>query len=265
MIDADDKVRLIHLLADSGLKHIEITSFVSPKWVPQLADAEIVVSKLKRVEGVRYTALTPNLKGFVRALEAGVDEVAVFAAASETFSIKNINCTIDESIDRFRPLLALAGKENIPVRGYVSCVAGCPYEGVIPPANVRHVASRLLELGCCEISLGDTIGIGEPNGIQGMLEIVMKTCRPETLAGHFHNTNGRAIENIKASLEMGLRTFDTAAGGLGGCPYAPGAKGNVDTGTVVSMLHRAGYQTGIDERKLEVAEAFASRMNRGQP
>ncbi|MCB1757541.1 MAG: hydroxymethylglutaryl-CoA lyase [Gammaproteobacteria bacterium] len=255
-----DKIRLIDLLSDSGLRKIEATSFVSPKWVPQMADASEVMAGIERKPGVAYTALTPNLKGFEAARKAGVSEVAIFAAASETFSRKNINCSIAESIERFRPVMAAASEAQIPVRGYVSCVVECPYEGAIAPAATLSVAEQLLALGCYEVSLGDTIGKGRAESIGNMLDAVLQEIPADKLAGHYHDTGGLALQNILVSLERGLRTFDAAVGGLGGCPYAPGAKGNVATGAVLQLLNERGFETGIDPAKLQLAENFVQKM-----
>lgn len=256
VIPAEQKIALIDLLSLAGFTKIEATSFVSPKWVPQLADAEEVLGGIDRVPGVAYAALTPNLKGLERALAAGADEVAIFGSASETFSRKNINCSIAESLQRFQPVMDAARAAGIPVRGYVSCVAGCPYEGDIAPEAVRDVAEKLLAMGCYEISLGDTIGRGSPETITTMLGAVMSSIPADKLAGHYHDTDNRALDNVRASLALGLRTFDSAAGGLGGCPYAPGAKGNVSTSSLARMLAADGWETGIDLEKLAAAEAY---------
>lgn len=252
-IPAANKIELINLLSDSGLQKIEATSFVSPKWVPQMADAAQVLAGISRKSSVAYTALTPNFKGYQAAHDARADEVAIFGAASETFSQKNINCSIEESLARFEPVVQQAKADGIPVRGYVSCVVECPYEGLISPETVTTVAAKLLEMGCYEISLGDTIGKATPENVARMLEAVLKVIPANLLAGHYHDTGNRALENIQTSLEMGLRTFDSAVGGLGGCPYAPGAKGNVATGAVLTLLSGSGYETGIDPIKLQAA------------
>jgi len=258
-----DKVRLVDALTACGFAKIEVTSFVSPKWVPQMADAAEVMAAISRRPGVRYTALTPNLKGYEAARKAGCDEVAIFAAASEGFSRKNINCSIAESLERFRPVMAAAAADGVPVRGYVSCVADCPYDGPTPPETVAQVTAWLLEMGCYQISLGDTIGSGTPETIAAMLDAALGVASADTLAGHYHDTRNRALENIAVSLEKGLRTFDAAVGGLGGCPYAPGAKGNVDTRAVVAMLDDQGYVTGIDREKLETVAAYAQGLRSG--
>jgi hydroxymethylglutaryl-CoA lyase len=256
IVATSDKITLIDMLSDAGFTKIEATSFVSPKWVPQMGDAADVMAGIKRMPGVTYGALTPNMKGFEAALAARVDEVAIFASASETFSQKNINCSIGESFARFAALMAAARDVGIPVRGYVSCVVACPYEGPIGAEAVLAVAERLVEIGCHEVSLGDTIGAGTPDTISRMLEQVLKFIPAEQLAGHYHDTGNRALANVEASLALGLRTFDSAVGGLGGCPYAPGAKGNVATGALVDLLHAGGFETGIDRQKLADAEAF---------
>ena len=259
IIPTAQKIALIDRLSSVGFKKIEATSFVSPKWVPQLADAADVMAGIHRAPCVTYAALTPNLKGFERALEAGVNEVAIFGAASETFSQKNINCSIAESLERFAPIMMAAQAAHIPVRGYVSCVVVCPYEGDIAPESVRDVAERLRTMGCYEVSLGDTVGKGTPETITAMLQAVLQAMPAAELAGHFHDTNNRALDNVRASLELGLRTFDSAIGGLGGCPYAPGAKGNVSTTALANMLAKDGWETGLDLEKLAEAEAFLTR------
>lgn len=260
MIGTQAKIELVDLLSDCGFECIEVTSFVSPKWVPQLADAAQVMAGIERRAGVRYAALTPNLKGFEAARMAGADEVAIFASASESFSLQNINCSIDESIERFRPVVAASREHGIPVRGYVSCVVECPYEGAVPPTSAAGVARRLHELGCYEISLGDTIGKATPEAVDRMLAAVLAELPATMLAGHFHDTSGRALENIAVSLDRGLRVFDASAGGLGGCPFAPGAKGNVDTLAVDGYLKERGFETGLDANNLARAAAFARTL-----
>jgi hydroxymethylglutaryl-CoA lyase len=259
-IGTAEKIRLVDLLSDCGFTKIEVTSFVSPKWVPQMADAAEVLAGITRKPGITYAALTPNMRGFEAALAAKADEVAVFASASEVFSQKNINCSIAESLERFAPVCGAARKAGVPVRGYVSCVTDCPYDGPTPPESVARVAGSLRAMGCYEVSLGDTIGAGTPETVARMLDAVLGVVRAEELAGHFHDTRGRALENIVVSLARGLRTFDSAAGGLGGCPYAPGAAGNVATEAVVAMLHRMGHETGIDEARLAEAARFAQSL-----
>lgn len=255
-----DKLTLIKQLGDAGVKRIEAGSFVSPKWVPQMADSDAVLQQLKRQAGVVYSVLTPNLKGFELALAAGADEVAIFGAASESFSQKNINCSIDESIERFIPLMEAAKKHNIPVRGYVSCVLGCPYEGDIAVSEVARVSEILYKMGCYEISLGDTIGVGTPNKARQMVEAVAKVVPVDKLALHFHDTYGQALANILACLETGVSVFDVSVAGLGGCPYAKGASGNLATEDLVYMLHGMGIDTGIDLAKLALAGDNISRV-----
>ena len=259
-IKTEQKVALVNMLSDAGFSKIEVTSFVSPKWVPQMKDAPLVMAGIRRQPSVSYAALTPNKMGYQFARRANASEVAVFAAASETFIQQNINCSIEESITRFEPIMALAEEDGVPVRGYISCVVGCPYEGEVTPTAVAKVTERLLALGCYEVSLGDTIGVGNPDKVNAMLDAVLKVSEPDQLAGHFHDTSGTALENIKASLTRGIRTYDSAIGGLGGCPYAPGAKGNVSTRAVVEMLHHDGYQTGIDTAALPDIESFVRQM-----
>ncbi len=240
------KITLVDLLTTVGFSHIEVTSFVSPKWVPQMADSSLVMAGIQRRDDIRYAALTPNIIGFDRAMEAGADEVAIFASASETFSQKNVNCSIAESINRFKPIMDAAGHLNIPVRGYISCVIACPYDGATKPQKVREVAERLLNIGCYEVSLGDTTGAGTPANIATLLETLTIAIPSTNLAGHYHDTGNHAIANVERSLEFGLRRFDSAVGGLGGCPYAPGAKGNVATLSLAKRLHELGWQTGLD-------------------
>ena len=244
------KVELIERLADAGLPAVEATAFVSPKWVPQMADHAEVLERLRRKPGVSYPVLTPNLKGFESARAAGATEVAVFGAASEAFSKKNINCSIAESLQRFQPIVELSLRHKIRVRGYVSCVLGCPYEGEVKPERVAEVAAALYEMGCYEVSLGDTIGVGTPGKARAMIEACARRVPLERLAGHYHDTYGQALANIYASLELGLSTFDASIAGLGGCPYAAGASGNVATEDVVYMLHGLGIETGVDLRRL---------------
>jgi len=244
------KVELIERLADAGLPAVEATAFVSPKWVPQMADHTEVLERIRRRPGVDYPVLAPNLKGFEAARAAGATEVAVFAAASEAFSKKNINCSIAESLERFRPVAEEAKKHGIKVRGYVSCVLGCPYEGEIAPARVANVAAALAEMGCYEVSLGDTIGTGTPGKTKAMIAACADRVPVRKLAGHYHDTYGQALANIYASLEAGVATFDASIAGLGGCPYAAGASGNVATEDVVYMLNGLGLRTGVDLDKL---------------
>jgi len=254
------KLELIDRLAAAGLREIEATSFVSPKWVPQMGDHDALMRALARRPGVRYPVLTPNLQGFQAAMDAGADYVAVFAAASEAFSKKNINCSIAESIERFLPVMAAARERGVSVRGYVSCVIGCPYEGPVAPDKVAEVAERLADIGCREVSLGDTIGVGTPASVQRMLEAVAARVPLDRLAGHYHDTYGMAVANLYASYAMGLRAFDASVGGLGGCPYAKGATGNVATEDVLFMLNGLGIETGIDIDRLVDAGAFISKV-----
>jgi hydroxymethylglutaryl-CoA lyase len=260
MIATADKIRLVDLLSRTGLGRIEVTSFVSPKWVPQMADAAAVMAGIRRVPGVRYTVLTPNLQGFEAALAARADEVAIFASASEGFSRRNINCSIAESLTRFAAVTAAAAGAGVPVRAYVSCVCDCPYDGPTPPAAVAEVAERLLALGAAEVSLGDTIGSGTPETVAAMLDAVLERIPADRLAGHFHDTGGRALDNIRTALSRGLRLFDTSAGGLGGCPFAPGAKGNVATEKVAALAADLGFKTGLDPDRLAEAAAFARSL-----
>ncbi|WP_424976936.1 hydroxymethylglutaryl-CoA lyase [Leisingera sp. S232] len=259
-IPVAEKVALANCLSRAGFKRIEVASFVSPKWVPQMAGSAEVLAGISRASGVRYAALTPNLRGYEEAVAAKADEIAVFASASEGFSKANINATIEESIARFLPILDEARKIGLPVRGYVSCVVDCPYDGVTRPQQVAEVAERLFSLGCYEISLGDTIGQGTPEAITAMLRAVSARVPAGRLAGHYHDTAGRALDNIEASLAQGVRVFDAAVGGLGGCPYAPGAAGNVATEAVHRRLTDLGYDTGLDAEVLEEAAALARSM-----
>lgn len=253
------KVELIRRLVSSGLPVVEATSFVSPKWVPQLADARDVMEAVRDLEGARLPVLTPNLKGFEAAIAAGAKEVAIFASASEAFSKSNINCSIEESLVRYRVVARAAKDLSIPVRGYVSCVVGCPVEGAIPPSKVAYVAKELHDMGCFEISLGDTIGVGTPGTVVPMLEAVMAVVPVEKLAIHFHDTYGQSLPNILISLQMGISTVDCSVAGLGGCPYAKGASGNVATEDVVYMLSGLGVETNVDLRKLMLAGDFINK------
>jgi hydroxymethylglutaryl-CoA lyase len=257
-ISANDKIELIEKLSDAGVSYIESGSFVSPKWVPQMATSAEVFEKINRKKGVTYAALTPNMHGFEAALAAGADEVAIFGAASESFSQKNINCSIDESLERFEPIMTAAKQANIKVRGYVSCTLGCPYEGDINPEQVALVAEKLFAMGCYEISLGDTVGVGNPASVTKMIQTVGARVSLEKLAVHFHDTYGQALANIYAALQVGVAVVDTAVAGLGGCPYAKGASGNVATEDVVYMLNGLGISTDIDFSKLLQAGWFIS-------
>ena len=244
------KLELIERLADAGLPAVEATAFVSSKWVPQMADHTEVLEGIHRKPGVSYPVLTPNLKGFQAAHAAGATEVAIFGAASEAFSQKNINCSIAESLERFRPIAEAAKQAGVKVRGYISCVLGCPYEGEVAPQKVAEVAGALYDMGCYEVSLGDTIGVGTPGKTKAMIEAVARSVPIAKLAGHYHDTYGQALANIYASLELGVATFDSSVAGLGGCPYAKGASGNVATEDVVYMLHGLGIRTGVDLDKV---------------
>ena len=260
VIDTAVKVELIARLGAAGLKRIEATSFVSPKWVPQMGDNAEVMARIERLPGVIYPVLTPNLKGFEAALAAGATHIGVFTAASESFNRKNINCSIDESLTRFEPVMTAARAHGIEVRGYVSCVLGCPYEGEVAPDIVAAVSARLIDVGCADIGLGDTIGTGTPGKTQAMIEAVARRVPIERLVGHYHDTYGQALANIYASLEMGMTLFDTSVGGLGGCPYAKGATGNVATEDVVYLLNGLGIETGIDLDALVDTAAWISEQ-----
>ncbi|WP_304950806.1 hydroxymethylglutaryl-CoA lyase [Sulfitobacter sp.] len=262
-IPVSEKIALVDLLSRARFSRIEVASFVSPKWVPQMAGSGEVLGGITRVEGVRYAALTPNMRGYEDAVAAKAGEIAVFASASEGFSQKNINASIEEAFERFAPILEQARHVDMPVRGYVSCVVECPYDGAVAPSKVAEVADRLFSMGCYEVSLGDTIGAGTPDTIARMLLAVRDVVPVGRLAGHYHDTNGRAMDNIDASLSMGLRVFDAAVGGLGGCPYAPGAAGNVATEKVNAHLMALGYDTGLDQAVIEEAAEMARRMRAG--
>jgi len=257
------KLELIDRLAAAGLREIEATSFVSPKWVPQMADHDALMRALTRRPGVRYPVLTPNLQGFHAAIDAGADHVAVFAAASEAFSKKNINCSIAESIERFLPVMEAARERGVAVRGYVSCVIGCPYEGPVAPTKAAEVAQRLIDIGCDEVSLGDTIGVGTPATVQRLLQACATVVPMDKLAGHYHDTYGMAVANVFASYQFGLRCFDASVAGLGGCPYAKGATGNVATEDLVYLLHGLGADTGIDlDRLVETGAWISAELGR---
>ena len=256
VIELPVKLAFIDGLVRAGLKRIEAGSFVSPKWVPQMADSAAVFNSLGQDSGATFSALTPNEKGMLAAIDAGVDEVAVFAAASESFSQRNINCSIEQSLERFQPVFRLARQHNLPVRGYVSCVMGCPYEGAISPDAVLAVSQTLLDKGCYEISLGDTIGTGTPGQTAQLLSTLLKTIPASKLAVHFHDTYGQALANILVALQHGISVIDSAAGGLGGCPYAAGASGNVATEDVVYMLNGMGIDCGVDINALVAASTL---------
>jgi len=263
VVPTEIKIELIERLAEAGLPVIEATSFVSPKWVPQMGDNTAVLQGIRRRPGTVYAALTPNLQGFDAAVQAGADEVAIFAAASESFSRKNINCSIAESLKRFEPVVSAASALEIRVRGYVSCVVGCPYEGDIAPEQAASVARTLFDMGCYEVSLGDTIGVGNPAGVSRMIEACARKIPIAHLAGHYHDTYGMAIANIHASLQLGMATFDSSLAGLGGCPYAKGASGNVATEDVVYLLSSLGIETGVNLAKLAaIGDWISSALNR---
>src|SRR3989442_6787212 len=249
-VPTDVKIQLVVRLADGGLLAVEAPAFVSPKWIPQMAEHTEVLGRIRRKPGVAYPVLAPNLKGFEAARAAGATEVAIFGAASEAFSRKNINCSIAESLERFRPVAEAAREAGIKVRGYVSCVLGCPYEGEVKPERVAEVAAALSGMGCYEVSLGDTIGVGTPGKTKAMIEACARRVPLEQLAGHYHDTYGQALANIYASLELSVATFDASVAGLGGCPYAAGAPGNVAPEDVVDMPHRLGIRTGVERDRL---------------
>ena len=259
-IPTGEKIALVNKLSEAGFRRIEIASLVSPKWVPQMADSADVLARISRVPNISYAALTPNLKGLERAIDAKADEVAIFGSASEGFSKANINATIAESLARFVPVVEAAKTAGLPVRGYVSCVVECPYDGFVDPEGVAKVVAALRDLGCYEISLGDTIGRATPEKTDRMLSAVLNEFPAQQLAGHFHDTSGRALENISVAIERGLRVFDAAIGGLGGCPFAPGAAGNVATEAVVRHVEQAGYTTGLNMDILEQASSLAKGM-----
>jgi hydroxymethylglutaryl-CoA lyase len=262
-IDAAVKIELIELLTNAGLNYIEAGSFVSPKWVPQMAGSDEVFTGVKRQDGVTYAALTPNLKGFERAADVNATEVAVFTAASEAFTKKNTNCSIAESLERIAPLIEAAKEKNLPVRGYVSCVVGCPYDGEIDPATVRDIAKKLIDMGCYEVSLGDTIGVGTPASVCAMLETCLEVIPADKLAVHLHDTYGQALANIYAALELGIAVIDSSVAGLGGCPYAKGASGNVATEDVVYMLNGLGIESGVQlDTLIEAGDFICKQLDR---
>ena len=264
-VPAEVKIGLVHRLQDAGVRDIEVTSFVSPKWVPQMADAAEVMAGIRRKPGVRYSVLTPNMKGFEAALASRPDEVVVFGAASEAFSQRNINCSIAESIERFAPVVEAARAGGIHVRGVVSTTVGCPYEGDIPPQRVAYVAKLMKGIGVQHLGIADTIGVGTPREVQAAMEAGLEHFALDDVSGHFHDTYGQALGNTLACLEMGIWQFDTSSAGLGGCPYARGATGNVATEDVVFMLHGMGIETGIDLDKLVDAGKFISDFLQRQP
>ena len=264
-VPATVKIELVRRLVEAGLRSVEATAFVSPKWVPQMADHAEVMAGVEKRPGVAYLVLVPNMKGFEAASEAGADEIEVFGAASETFSRKNINCSIAESLERFAPVVEAARAKKMRVRGAISCAAGCPYEGEVKPRAVAALAEKLHEMGCYEISLADTIGVGTPGKIRAMIEAVAKKVPIAKLAGHYHDTYGQALANIYASLEAGVKTFDSSVAGLGGCPYARGATGNVATEDVIYMLDGLGIETGVDLEKLFRAGQFICKALGREP
>ena len=260
-IPINRKIELINILSTTGIEKIECGSFVSAKWVPQMRGTDEIFQKILRKEGVKYTALTPNLKCFESALHAKVDEVAVFAAASETFSQKNVNCSIEESLARFQDIFKKASEKKMPIRGYVSCIVECPYEGKISPESVLKVTSQLLDMGCYEVSLGDTIGKGTPKTIEELLKVLCSEINQKKLAGHFHDTSDTAIRNVEIGLKYGLSTFDSAVGGLGGCPYAPGAKGNLNTRSLIEAFGINSFNEDLDLDKIKFAEKYIGKIN----
>ena len=262
IVPTADKIALVDLLSAAGFRRIEAASFVSARRVPQMADGAAVLAGIRRRAGVRYAALTPNLRGYEAARAAGADEVAIFASASESFSQANLTCSITESLDRFAPIFDAARADGLPVRGYVSCVTDCPFEGPVAPAAVADLARHLADAGCGEISLGDTIGAATPQTVAPLLDAVLAWVPADRLAGHFHDTRGRALDNIDVALACGLRVFDVSVAGLGGCPFAPGAAGNVDAERTVAHLRERGFETGIDEAALARAAALARRLVR---
>jgi hydroxymethylglutaryl-CoA lyase len=264
-VPAAVKIELVHRLQDAGLREIEVTSFVSPKWVPQMADNASVMAGIARKPGVRYSVLTPNMTGFEAALKSRPDEIVVFGAASEAFSQKNINCSIAESIERFAPVVAAARAAGIHVRGAMSCIAGCPYEGEIAPERVGYLAGLMKGIGVQHVGVADTIGVGTPRTVQRAMEATLQHYGLDDVSGHFHDTYGQALANTLATLEMGVWQYDTSVAGLGGCPYARGATGNVATEDVVYMLHGMGIETGIDLDKLVDAGAFISAFLQRKP
>ncbi|MCP1170178.1 hydroxymethylglutaryl-CoA lyase [Limimaricola litoreus] len=260
IIPAEAKIELVDRLSACGFTRIEVTSFVNPKRVPQMADAAQVLAGIARDPAIRYAALTPNLRGLIAAREAEAEEVAIFASASEGFSQANIGCSIAESMERFAPVMEAAKAAGLPVRGYVSCVTHCPHDGAVAPEAVAEVAARLLDMGCYEISLGETLGRARPEDTDAMLDAVLARLPAEKLAGHFHDTSGRALDNVATCLERGLRVFDASIGGLGGCPFAPGAAGNVATEGLALMLEARGFETGLDAKRLAETAGFAKEL-----
>ncbi len=262
IVPSTDKIALVDALSEAGFPEIETTSFVSPRWVPQLADATEVLQGVRRRPGTRYSALVPNARGLERAVEAGADKFAVFTAASEAFCRRNLNATIAESIERFEPIFRAAAERSLPVRGYVSCVVACPYEGRIDPSSVRETVERLIAAAgpSIEIALGETLGVADPDDIEAVVDEVSIVVAPGLIDLHLHDTNGRALEGVARALDRGVRAFDSSCAGLGGCPYAPGASGNLATEALLEMLHREGWRTGIDLGQVSRAAAFARRI-----
>ena len=260
MIPTATKIAFINALSDTGLTYIEATSFVSAKWIPQLADHEEVYEKIIKHAGIQYPVLIPNMKGMQEALRCGVKEIAVFTAASEAFTQKNTNCTIHESLSRMQDIIILAKEHHIPVRGYISCVIACPYVGNTDSSRVADMTHELIDKGCYEVSLGDTIGVGTPKETDRLLTSILNTIPSDKIAMHFHDTHHHALDNIKLSVEMGIRSFDSSVGGLGGCPYAAGASGNVATEAVITLLHHMGYETGVDLEKLKKVLAIITPL-----
>ncbi len=263
LIPTDEKIALVDLLSCAGFRRIEVASFVSPKWVPQMADGAEVLAGIRRTDGVRYMALTPNMRGLEGARAAKADEIAVFASASEGFSKANLNASVIESLGRFDGVVRAATADGLTVRGYISCVTDCPFDGPVPPSQVAVVASALEAMGCNEISLGDTIGRGTPEAVDAMLEAVLNVAEMDMLAGHFHDTSGRALDNVDVALARGVRIFDSAVGGLGGCPYAPGAAGNLATEALDAHLTTLGYVTGLNRAVVAKAGRMAREMRHG--
>ncbi len=262
---AEWKIQLINQLSDTGIKFIEAGSFVSPKWVPQMAGSAKVLQGIEQHNGVTYSALTPNLKGLHAALDAGANEIAVFISATEGFSRKNLNCTISQSMDRVAQIVAVADHARCPVRAYISCVTHCPFDGKVTPVHVASLVDKLTQTGCYEISLGDTIGKAEPDDVSALLDAVLAKTPAQYLAGHFHDTNGNALANVETSLAYGLRTFDASIAGLGGCPFAPGAPGNLDTVKLASYLDENGFETGVELTALTSVASFANQTIRQSP
>ena len=261
-IPVAEKIALVDALSSVGFKRIEVGSFVSPRWVPQMAGSAEVMNGITRAKGTSYTALTPNMQGFEAAVAAGADGVAVFASASEGFSRANVNASIDDSLARFPEVVARAASAGLPVRGHISCVTDCPYDGPVQPEAVLRVALALDDMGCADISLGDTIGQGTPEAVDHLLATLLDHLPPDRLAGHFHDTAGRALENVGVCLSRGLRMFDGSVGGLGGCPFAPGAAGNVATGALAGYLDAAGFSHGIDLDRLNAAASIARSLRK---